>query len=90
MTLSSDQFAGHGLDAMLIVYSLLDNHPASVACESFIRDHTSWFTTTLTWKSPTLTAENPSNRLYESVIDFEKNNVILPEDIAAMLTPPQT
>ena len=35
MTLSSDQLAGHGLDAMLIVYSLLDNHPASAACESF-------------------------------------------------------
>ena len=48
MTLSSDQFASRGLDAMLIVYSLLDNHPASAACESFIRDHTNWFTTTLT------------------------------------------
>ena len=48
MTLSSDQFSGCGLDAMLIVYSLLDDHPASAACESFIRAHTSWFTTTLT------------------------------------------
>ncbi len=48
MTLSSDQFASRGLDAMLIVYSLLDDHPASAACESFIRDHTNWFTTTLT------------------------------------------
>ena len=48
MTLSSDQFASRGLDAMLIVYSLLDDHPASAACESLIRDHVSWFTTTLT------------------------------------------
>ena len=48
MTLSSDQFAARGLDAMLIVYSLLDDHPTSAACESFIRDHTNWFTTTLT------------------------------------------
>ena len=48
MTLSSDQFFGRGLDAMLIVYSLLDDHPASAACESFIRGHASWFTTTLT------------------------------------------
>ena len=48
MTLSSDQFAGRGLDAMLIVYSLLDDHPASAVCESFIREHASWLTTTLT------------------------------------------
>ena len=48
MTLSSDQFASRGLDAMLIIYSLLDDHPASAVCESFIRDHTNWFTTTLT------------------------------------------
>ena len=48
MTLSFDQSAPRGLDAMRIVYSLLDDHPASAACESFIRDHTNWFTTTLT------------------------------------------
>ena len=48
MTLSSDQFAGRGLDAMLIVYSLLDDHHASTVCESFIREHTGWLTTTLT------------------------------------------
>ena len=48
MTLSSEQFTGRGLDAMLIVYSLLDDHPASDTCESFIRDHVKWFTTTLT------------------------------------------
>lgn len=48
MTLSSDQFAPRGLDAMLIVYSLLENHPASAVCESFIREHTPWLTTTLT------------------------------------------
>ena len=48
MTLSSDQVAPRGLDAMLIVYSSLDDHPASAACESFIRGHTNWFTTALT------------------------------------------
>ncbi|RKU32419.1 hypothetical protein C6496_24020 [Candidatus Poribacteria bacterium] len=48
MTSSSDQTAPRGLDAMLIVYSLLDNHPASTVCESFIRERTDWITTTLT------------------------------------------
>jgi predicted nucleic acid-binding protein len=33
---------------MLIVYSLLDAHPASTACEQFIRTHSRWFTTTFT------------------------------------------
>lgn len=47
MTLSSDQFAPRGLDAMLIVYSILDDHPASTVCEAFIRERTSWLTTTL-------------------------------------------
>jgi len=30
---------------MFIVYSLLQNHPASAACEQFIRARTGWFTT---------------------------------------------
>ena len=47
MTLSSNQIAPSGLDAMLIVYSLLDDHPASAVCESFIRERTRWVTTTL-------------------------------------------
>jgi len=33
---------------MVIVYSLLDGHPASAVCEQFIRGHTGWFTTTFT------------------------------------------
>ena len=37
-----------GLDAMIIVYSLLNEHPASEICEQFIRNHTGWFTTTFT------------------------------------------
>lgn len=48
MTLFSDRSAPRGLDAMLIVYSLLGNHPASDVCEAFIRERASWFTTTLT------------------------------------------
>lgn len=47
MTLSSNQIAPSGLDAMLIAYSLLDDHPASAVCESFIRERTRWVTTTL-------------------------------------------
>lgn len=50
MTLSSDQFASRGLDAMLIVYSVLDDHPASVVCESFIRT---------TNKSPKISGPKP-------------------------------
>jgi len=44
-------FAGQvnrGLDAMLIVYSLLSGHPASEICGQFIRTRTGWFTTTFT------------------------------------------
>lgn len=48
MTSSSNPPNERGLDAMLIVYSLLSNHPASTTCEQFIRTHSGWFTTTLT------------------------------------------
>ena len=36
------------LDAMLIVYSLLEAHPASTTCEQFIRSHSGWLTTAFT------------------------------------------
>lgn len=48
MTSSSSPPVERGLDAMLIVYSLLSNHPASAVCEQFIRTHSGWFTTTFT------------------------------------------
>lgn len=48
MTSSSDPTVERGLDAMVIVYSLLDAHPASVICEQFIRSRTGWFTTAVT------------------------------------------
>jgi predicted nucleic acid-binding protein len=32
---------------MLIVYALLEGHPASAASEKFIRERTGWFTTAL-------------------------------------------
>lgn len=48
MTSSSDLSAARGLDAMLIAYSLLDNHPVSAVCETFIRERVNWLTTTLT------------------------------------------
>ncbi len=48
MTSSSSHSPERGLDAMLIVYSLLQGHPASSTCEQFIRNHAGWFTTTFT------------------------------------------
>jgi predicted nucleic acid-binding protein len=48
MTSSFSQKVERGLDAMLIVYSLIDGHPASTVCEQFIRNQTGWFTTTFT------------------------------------------
>jgi hypothetical protein len=48
MISSSNPPSEWGLDAMLMVYSILDAHPASTACEQFIRTHSGWFTTTLT------------------------------------------
>lgn len=47
MTTSSDT-AQRGLDAAPIVYSLLHEHPASAACESYIRSHAGWLTTSVT------------------------------------------
>ncbi|HMV47270.1 MAG TPA: type II toxin-antitoxin system VapC family toxin [Blastocatellia bacterium] len=46
MTSSTKIKLERGLDTMFIVYSLLQNHPASAACERFIRDKKGWFTTT--------------------------------------------
>jgi predicted nucleic acid-binding protein len=48
MISSSNPPNERGLDAMLIVYSLLEDHPASTTCEQFIRTHSGWFTTALT------------------------------------------
>ncbi|MBC8229938.1 type II toxin-antitoxin system VapC family toxin [bacterium] len=48
MIYSSNSDMKRGLDTMIIVYSLLDDHPASTVCEQFIRTQTGWFTTTLT------------------------------------------
>jgi predicted nucleic acid-binding protein len=48
MISSSNPRLERGLDAMLLVYSLLESHPASAICEQFLRTHTGWFTTTLT------------------------------------------
>jgi predicted nucleic acid-binding protein len=48
MIFSSSPPLERGLDTMLIVYSLLQGHPASTTCEQFIRGETGWFTTPLT------------------------------------------
>jgi predicted nucleic acid-binding protein len=36
-----------GLDTMVLVYSLLQGHPASTACEHLLRSNTGWFTSPL-------------------------------------------
>lgn len=36
-----------GLDTMFMMYSLLDRHPASTACEQFITSHQGWVSTPL-------------------------------------------
>jgi predicted nucleic acid-binding protein len=36
-----------GLDTMLLVYSLLQGHPAALPCEQFLRGHSGWFTSPL-------------------------------------------
>ncbi|MBI3971388.1 MAG: type II toxin-antitoxin system VapC family toxin [Chloroflexi bacterium] len=48
MTSSSSPPIERGLDSMFIVYSLLQNHPASSPCEQFLRAHSGWFTTAVT------------------------------------------
>src|SRR5262249_44678367 len=43
MTSFSRSAAERGLDTMVLVYSLLHGHPASITCEQFIRSRTGWF-----------------------------------------------
>ena len=47
MTSSSSPPLERGLDTMVLVYSLLQGHPALTACEHFLRAHTGWFTSPL-------------------------------------------
>jgi len=47
MTTSSNA-TQRGLDTVPIVYSLLSGHPASAVCESYIRSHAGWLTTSVT------------------------------------------
>lgn len=43
MTSSSSPPLERGLDTMLLVYSLLQGHPASPVCEQFLRSRGGWF-----------------------------------------------
>jgi predicted nucleic acid-binding protein len=47
MTSSSSPALERGLDTMILVYYLLQGHPASLACEQFLRAHSGWFTSPL-------------------------------------------
>ena len=44
MTSSSSPSHERGLDTMILVYSLLQGHPAALLCEHFLRSHSGWFT----------------------------------------------
>ena len=44
---SFDDSTDRALDSMLVVYSLLEGHPASTACSQFISERTGWFTSVL-------------------------------------------
>src|SRR5262245_43574177 len=46
-TSSSIPTMDRGLDAMIIVFSLLKRHPAATPCEQFIKGHAGWFTSVL-------------------------------------------
>ena len=47
MTSSSSLSLERGLDTMILVYSLLQGHPAALPCEQFLRAHSGWFTSPL-------------------------------------------
>jgi predicted nucleic acid-binding protein len=47
MTSSSSPSLERGLDTMLLVYCVLQGHPAAAVCEQFLRSHSGWFTSPL-------------------------------------------
>src|SRR5262249_48451642 len=47
MPSSSSPSLERGLDTMLLVYVLLQGHPAAIPCEQFLRAHVGWFTSSL-------------------------------------------
>jgi predicted nucleic acid-binding protein len=47
MISSSRLATDRALDAVIIVYSLLDDHPASLPCKHYIRDRAGWCTSVL-------------------------------------------
>jgi predicted nucleic acid-binding protein len=48
MTSSSDNSIERGLDTMIVVYSMLNGHPASAVCGDFIAARSGWFTSIVT------------------------------------------
>src|SRR5665213_540366 len=47
MTTSISPPLERGLDTMILVYYLLQRHPASLACEQFLQSRSGWFTSPL-------------------------------------------
>jgi hypothetical protein len=47
MSSSSSPPLERGLDTMLLVWSLLQGHPAALACQQFLCAHSGWFTSPL-------------------------------------------
>lgn len=47
MTSSSSPVPERGLDSMILVYSLLRGHPATIPCRNLLRTQSGWFTSPL-------------------------------------------
>jgi len=47
MISSSSPLLERGVDTMVLVYSLLQGHPALPPCEQLLRAHSGWFTSAL-------------------------------------------
>src|SRR5258708_6620358 len=47
MTSSSSSSPERGLDTMLLVYCMMQGHPAASVCEQFLRARSGWFTSPL-------------------------------------------
>ena len=47
MTSSTSLPLQRALDTMILVYYILQGHPASLPCEQFLRSHSGWFTSPL-------------------------------------------
>jgi predicted nucleic acid-binding protein len=91
MTSSSSPSLERGLDTMLLVYSLLQGHPAATPCEQFLCAHSGWFTSPLVLfeakniltKAYSVNASDATKKL----LQFAAGPVVLLDLDAAAATP---